>query len=105
MKFALTIQTAQDLAAASRAAIRDRITADIDRHVEEQARALGYNSAAACAGYRDSTIAAWAEEAAAFIAWRDRVWQTAFALQAEYGSDKTPPDAETVLAALPVFKR
>ena len=77
------------------------IAAAIDAHVEAQSRALGYNSAAACAGYVNSTVEAWAEDARAFIAWRDAVWTTAFALQRQHEESGTVPTLEDVLAALP----
>lgn len=104
MTFALTIKTPEDRAAETQAATRAQIAAAIDAHVEAQARALGYNSATACAGYRDSTVPAWAAEAQSFIAWRDAVWMAAFALQSEASATGAPvPDADAVLAALPVW--
>jgi hypothetical protein len=100
MSFSLIIKTQEDLAAGI---ARAALVAAIDAHVEAQARAMGYNSAAACAGYRESTVPDWAGEATAFIAWRDAVWQAAFALQAQYAAAQVvPPEAE-VLAQLPVW--
>ncbi|MCB1397000.1 MAG: hypothetical protein H6898_09820 [Rhodobacter sp.] len=103
MSFHLTIQTAEDRALAEVAAAQAGIAAAIDAHVEAQARALGYNSAANCAGYRDSTVEAWASEALAFIAWRDAVWQEAFQMQAAAQPGQGIPGVEAVLAALPVW--
>jgi len=103
MSFHLTIQTAGERAQAKVAAMQAGLTAAIDAHVEAQARVLGYNSAAACAGYRDSTVEAWASEASAFIAWRDAVWQAAFGLQAGVQQGQEIPGVEAVLAALPAW--
>lgn len=50
MTFALTLKTADDLAAEAVAALRARIAVAIDGHVEAQARALGYKSAAHLSG-------------------------------------------------------
>ena len=72
----------------------------IDAHVEARARALNYNSAAALAGYVGSTVPEWAAEAAAFVAWRDAVWVTAFAMLGA-ADPMRPPGVEDVLAALP----
>lgn len=77
------------------------IAAAIDAHVEAQARSMGYNDASACAGYVNSTVEAWAEDARVFIAWRDAVWTTAFALQAQHAEAGTVPTLDDVLAALP----
>jgi len=54
--------------------------AAIDAHVEATAKARDYNSAAHMASYVASTVPAWADEAKAFVAWRDAVWVTAFNL-------------------------
>lgn len=73
----------------------------IDAHIEAQARALRYNSAAHLAGYASSTVPAWAAEAAAFIAWRDACWIAALALLAQATTSGEVPTLEDVLAALP----
>lgn len=103
MSFSLIIKTPQDLAAEATATAQTTLVVAIDAYVEAQARAMGYNSAAACAGYRDSTVVAWAGEASAFIAWRDAVWQTAFTLQAQYAAEQVIPPQAEVLAQLPAW--
>ena len=55
----LIIKTAEDLAAATRQCRQERLRHAIDTHVEEQAKALGYNSAAHLAGYATSTVTDW----------------------------------------------
>ncbi|WP_127109949.1 hypothetical protein [Pararhodobacter zhoushanensis] len=104
MSFTLTIETPEARAAETLATLQAQITAAIDALVEAQARALGYNSAAACAGYRDSTVPAWSAEAQSFIAWRDAVWIEAYAQQAAHAQAGTLPTADDVLAALPVWR-
>lgn len=103
MSFQLMIKTAEDLAAQALDAATARITAAIDAHVEAQAQALGYNSAAHIAGYAASTVPAWAAEAAAFIAWRDAVWLAAFAAQAAAEAAQVIPTEADVIAALPPY--
>lgn len=51
--------------------------ARIDRHIDEVASNRGYSSASSFSTYVQSTNAAWAAEAAAFVAWRDAVWMKA----------------------------
>ncbi len=103
MTFTLTVKTAEDRAAEALAALRAQIAAAIDAHVEAQARALGYNSAAHIAGYAASTVPGWAAEAAAFIAWRDAVWLAAYGAQTAHAEAGTLPQAEALLAGLPVW--
>ena len=90
--------TAEDKASAAAAELMETVTAAIDAHVEETARSRNYNSAAALAGYVASTVEPWAAEAQAFVAWRDGVWQTAFAMLAEVqaGERAAPSPAEAV---------
>lgn len=74
--------------------------AAVDAHVEAQARAPDHTGAAHPAGYLGSGIPQWAAEAAAFLAWRDAVWQTALGLL-DTADPAAPPTVEDVLAALP----
>lgn len=68
----------------------------IDAHVDAQARALKYTSAASLASYTDSSVAEWRAEAQTFIAWRDDVWQAWIAM-----ADDPPATVSAVLSALP----
>ena len=76
----------------------------IEAHVEATAAERGYSSAAACAGYVQSTIPAWAFEAEAFIAWRDSVWAHAFTQMAlvEAG-DREEPTVEALVGEIPAI--
>lgn len=47
--------------------------------VDEVAISRRYKSGDAMATYVASTVSAWAVEAQAFVAWRDSVWQYAYA--------------------------
>ena len=84
------------------AAYKRHVTAAIDRHIEAQARALGYNSAERLAGYVASTVPDWQAEAQTFVAWRDQIWKSALALLGS-ADPGTPPNVEAVIAALPAW--
>lgn len=75
----------------------------IDAHVEATARARSYNGAASCAGYSTSTVAAWAAEATAFIAWRDQVYLEAFETLAAVQGGAEPPSITALIAGLPAM--
>ena len=82
-------------------------TAAIDAHVEAQAVAWSYNSAAHLASYIASTVPQWAAEAQAFVAWRDQVWLAALALlaQVEAGEAEPPAHPADFIATLPTLAR
>ena len=77
------------------------ITRAIDRHVDAQAVAMQYNSAAHLASYVASSVPEWQAEAQAFVAWRDQVWTTALDLLADAEASGEAPSVEDVTAALP----
>ena len=77
------------------------VTRAVDEHVEARARALEYNGAAHLAGYVTSTVAEWAAEAQAFVAWRDLVWQAAIAAQDSAEASGEIPSVADVIASLP----
>jgi hypothetical protein len=67
--------------------------------VDETAVARRYNSGDALASYVASTVPAWKAEAEAFVAWRDAVWQYAYAelAKVEGGERDQPPIADFLL--------
>ncbi|MBX9751163.1 MAG: hypothetical protein K5Q68_16355 [Roseococcus sp.] len=75
--------------------------AAIAEHVEAVARSRSYSSAASCAGYINSTVPAWAAEAAAFLAWRDAVYMAAFGTMAEVQQGAPAPRIRDLIAGLP----
>lgn len=104
MSFSMTVKTAEQRQADAVAALTARVAAAIDSHVEGLARACGYNSAAHLASYASSTVPAWAAEAQAFVAWRDRVWIAAFAHQAAVEAGQADATVDAALAALPAWR-
>lgn len=66
------------------------LTAAIQQWLDQRAQGNGYDSIATCVSYKDSTVSQWSQDAAAAIAWRDAVWQAAFAYQVSHAEN--PPD-------------
>lgn len=63
-----------------------------------------YESALHCATYATSTVAEWASEAQAFIAWRDSVWTYSYAeLEKFENSERQPVSFEDFLTELPTI--
>lgn len=74
----------------------------IQAHLDAVARERHYDSAISCASYLGSTVAQWAEEAAAFVAWRDQVWACALAeLDKVTSGARETPDVADFIEALP----
>jgi hypothetical protein len=71
----------------------------IKAHVEATAQARGYSSALSCASYAGSTVPAWRAEGAAFMIWRDDVWEAALAMLAAVQAGGAIP--ESPIAGLP----
>lgn len=97
----LTIKTAADLQAEAQARAKASIRCAIEGHIEAQARAMDYNSAAHLAGYCTSSVPEWAVEAQTFVAWRDTVWQAAIVMLAGAEATGASPSIKDVIAALP----
>ena len=99
------VVTAEVKAQVAQAAFVEGIRQAVDAHVEATAKGKGYNGAAHCASYAQSTVPDWAAEAAAFIAWRDAVWLAVFSRLAAVmaGQEAPPADAAAVVADLPAM--
>lgn len=78
--------------------------AALQHHIDETATVRGYGNGVMLASYVASTNAAWAAEAAAFVAWRDAVWLAAYAELAAVQSGAHPaPTTEAFIAGLPAI--
>lgn len=78
--------------------------AAIQSHIDATARAREYNDGVTCASYVASTITTWAADAAAFVAWRDAVWLSAYqTLAAVQSGQQQPPTIEALISGLPVI--
>jgi hypothetical protein len=75
--------------------------AAIRAHVDATAQARNYDNAVSCASYVNSTNPQWTAEAQAFVAWRDAVWEFAFAeLDKVQNSLREQPTVEQFVAEL-----
>lgn len=71
--------------------------------LDDVVQANGYDDMASCATYAASSVAQWRADAQAAIAWRDAVWQSCFAWQAQ-AAQALPDPIPTVaqfIAGLP----
>jgi hypothetical protein len=75
----------------------------VEAHVVATAQTRGYYSDVSLASYLGSTNAAWAAEAAAFVAWRDDVWETTLAALAAWQSGGDAPTIAGLIAELPAI--
>lgn len=99
----LMIAPEQKQAAAIEAALATYRTA-IQSLIDAKAQEKQYDSGATLASYVNSTVAEWAEQAQAFVAWRDAVWVYAFTeLEKVQSGEREQPSVEDFLAELPGF--
>ncbi|CAN7371793.1 hypothetical protein [Aminobacter ciceronei] len=83
----------------------DDYKAAIERLIDARAQDRRYDSAVSLATYVGSTNAAWAAEAAAFVAWRDCVWAYVYAELERVTTGLRPqPSITDFLAELPQIK-
>jgi hypothetical protein len=79
-----------------------RVTAGaaaIERWLDQVAQSLGYNNFVTATSYASSAVDLWRRQALALAAWRDAVWQAAFALLAEPA--QLPASEAGLIALLP----
>lgn len=76
--------------------------AAVQKHIDAIAVARGYADGVALSGYVASNVATWAYEAHAFIAWRDAVWDYAYAqLAAIQTGQRQQPTIQGLIGELP----
>lgn len=72
--------------------------------VDATAVSKQFNDGVTLASYKDSTVAFWASQSAAFIAWRDAVWVYAYAEMAKVlAGERSQPSVADFLGELPVI--
>lgn len=77
--------------------------AAVQGHVDEVARSLGYADGVAVASYVASNVPAWAQEAQAFVLWRDAVWMYSYQqLAAVTSGARSAPAVADFIAELPL---
>ena len=79
---------------------RDAIQSMIDRTANERQ----YDDGSSLASYVNSTIPEWANEAQAFVVWRDQVWAYAIEELAKVqNAEREQPNLEDSLDEIPSF--
>jgi len=74
----------------------------IQETIDAAAKSRRYADGNSMDGYVTSTVPAWAEEAQAFVAWRDNVWQFAYSELAKVqAGEREQPSVDGFLAELP----
>ena len=75
----------------------------VQSHIDAIAQSRQYDSGVSLASYRNDPNQAWADEAAAFIAWRSDVWAFVFEwLEAvEAGTQDPPESVDALIDAIP----
>ncbi|MFC6489672.1 hypothetical protein [Nitratireductor sp. GCM10026969] len=77
----------------------------VQAHLDAKAQERQYDDAFTLATYITSTNAAWAEEAQAFVAWRDQVWGYALGeLDKVTAGERAAPAVEGFIAELPALE-
>jgi len=78
---------------------------EIQAMIDAKSSERQYDSGATLASYVNSTIEQWANEAQAFVAWRDAVWLYALAeLDKVQNGERDQPSVEDFLAELPALE-
>ena len=81
---------------------QDEYTAAIQAALDAPAKERSYTDGNTMATYVNSTNATWAAEAQSFVAWRDAVWEYAYAqLAAVLAGEREQPTIDELLAELP----
>lgn len=102
-------QLAEQLAAAQAAPAPEPGSAEaygaaVQAHLDDVAKAHGYNDALTCVSYHGSANPAWAADAQCFMAWRDAVWLYAYTqLAAVQSNQREQPTVAELIAALPAI--
>lgn len=96
--------TVEQKAAARRQATMAEFERAIQEHVDSSARDMMFRDGVTLASYVASTNPAWAEQAQAFVAWRDSVWGYAYAeLAKALSGEREIPTVEAFLTELPAI--
>ncbi|WP_418460455.1 hypothetical protein ACNT8L_18235 [Brucella intermedia] len=91
--------------AAAMAEAQETYRKAIQSLIDGKAQEKQYDSGATLASYVNSTVAEWAAEAQAFVAWRDQVWAYALAeLGKVQSGEREQPSVEDFLGELPAFE-
>ncbi len=98
------IITAEHKAAEAQAALIEAFRIAIQGYVDVIAMSRRYDSGTSLASYVVSTNPKWAAEATAYVAWRDAVWEHAYAeLDKVLAGERLQPSIEDFIGELPAI--
>lgn len=95
-----TPYTVAQISLAQASALTQTVVNAVNSLLDSTAQSQGYDNAGSCISYASSTNSLWANQAKAFVAWRDVVWAMAYSVQAEPASNR-PTTVAAFLALLP----
>lgn len=79
-------------------------TAALKLHFDSIAQTRDYDNQQSCASYVSSTNLHWKDEALAFVAWRDIVWEEAYTVLSQVESGQIePPTIPDFIAQMPLI--
>ncbi|MBA8846280.1 collagenase-like PrtC family protease [Ochrobactrum sp. RH1CCR137] len=91
--------------AAVLAAMVDAYRKAIQTLIDSKAQEKQYDDGNSLASYVNSTVPEWADEAQAFVLWRDQVWAYSLGeLEKVKNGQREQPSAVDFLAELPAFE-
>ncbi|MGO4558337.1 hypothetical protein [Mesorhizobium sp. 2RAF21] len=86
------------------AAAQPQFRQAIQAHIDGLAQSRNYNDGGSLAGYRGSSVPAWAAEAEVFCTWRDNVWVYAYAeMDKVRAGTREIPTIDAFIAELPAI--
>lgn len=84
--------------------VKNAVVVAVQELLDSVAQSRGYDNGFACASYYNSSVNTFRNEAHAYVEWRDKVWQTCYALLDSYLAGDIPrPTVEDVMSKLPVI--
>ena len=84
--------------------VKNAIVVAVQELLDSTVQSRGYDNGFTCASYYNSSVSTFRDEAHAYVEWRDKVWQTCYALLDSYLAGDTPrPTVEDVMSKLPVI--
>lgn len=84
--------------------VKNAIVVAVQELLDSTAQSRGYDNGFTCASYYNSSVSTFRDEAHAYVEWRDKVWQTCYALLDSYLAGDIPrPTVEDVMSKLPVI--
>lgn len=84
--------------------VQERLINAVQQNLDQEARALGYDSIFTAVTYADDVNPKFAAEGAALKTWRSAVWTHCYQVLADVqGALRTVPTAEELIAELPAL--